>query len=244
MKRYLSTIQYVGKNYCGFQMQENGISIQEVIENSLEKLFNKHIEIFASGRTDAGVNALGQTIHFDVDTTIPAEKIPLAINPLLPVDIKFVSTKEVSKNFNARFDVKKKTYLYDIYISPVELPVYELFAYHQKKQPDISLMKQCASVLVGKHDFRAFMSAGAQSKTFERTIFKISIKQSKNLISIEVCGNGFLYNMVRIIVGTLLEVGYRKKTSEQISLALKSLNRSKTGYLVPAKALFLKNVKY
>lgn|SRR5574344_765108 len=244
MKRYLAKIQYLGANYCGFQSQKNGIAIQQVVEESLAKLFGNKTEIFASGRTDAGVNALGQTIHFDAETNIPANKIPLAVNQLLPSDIKFLSVVEVEKNFNARFDVKKKTYLYNIYVSPVELPIYELFAYHQKKQPDINLMKLCSNVLIGTHDFSAFMSAGGQSKTFERTIYKISIKQSKNIITIEVCGNGFLYNMVRIIVGTLLEVGFKKKTVEQIELALNAKDRTKTGYLVPAKALFLKEVKY
>ena len=244
MKRYLCTVQYIGKNYCGYQSQDNGVSIQQKIEEALEFAFKQKIEIFASGRTDAGVNAYAQTFHFDADTTIPAPKVPFAVNMFLPEDIKILDCKQVSDSFNACFDVKKKTYEYNIYVSPVERPVKNMFAYHIQKMPDIDKMKQCAAVLVGEHNFKAFMSAGGQSKTFERKIYSIKIKQKQNDISVEVTGNGFLYNMVRIIVGTLLEVGYGKKTIKDIENALESQQRKYAGYLVPAHALFLKSVKY
>ena len=244
MKRFLCTVQYLGKNYCGYQRQDNGVSIQQKIEEALEAALKQKVEIFASGRTDAGVSALAQTFHFDSDTTIPAEKIPFAVNMFLPEDIKLLSCKQVSDNFNARFDVKKKTYQYSIYVSPVELPVKNMFSYHVQKMPDIEKMNRCANVLVGEHNFKAFMSAGGQTKTFVRKVYSIKIKQKKDDIVIEVTGNGFLYNMVRIIVGTLLEVGYGKKTIKDVEFALESQSRKNAGYLVPAHALFLKSVKY
>ena len=243
MKRYLCTVQYLGKNYCGYQRQDNGISIQQKIEEALETAFKQKIEVFASGRTDAGVNAIAQTIHFDADISIPANKIPFAVNQFLPEDISFLSGKEVPSNFNARFDVKKKIYQYDMYVSPVQLPVKE-HAYWLKTMPDIKLMKDCARILCGTHNFKAFMSAGGQTKTYERHIYEIKIEKKQNDVNIEVSGNGFLYNMVRIIVGTLLEVGYGKKTIDDVKFALESKQRKNSGYLVPPHALFLKSVKY
>ena len=166
MKRYLCIVQYLGKNYCGYQRQENGISIQQKIEEAIETALKQKVEIFASGRTDAGVNALAQTFHFDAETTIPAEKLPFAVNQFLPSDIKILNAKEVDNNFNARFDVRKKTYEYHLYISPLELPIKNQLSYWLKKQPNLKDMKKCAKVLIGEHNFKAFMSAGGQSKTF------------------------------------------------------------------------------
>ena len=243
MKRYLATVQYIGKNYSGFQKQDNGTTIQQVIEDALENIFGAKTEVFASGRTDAGVNAYAQTIHFDSDTTIPAHKIPLAANIVLPDDVKLLSCKEVKSDFNARFDVKKKTYEYNCFVSNVKLPTKE-YSYWLTSMPDIKKMKECAKIICGTHDFRAFMSAGSQAKTFERTVFDIKIMQKNKDIVFDVTGNGFLYNMVRIIVGTLLEVGYGKKTIEDVEYALKSKKREYAGYLVPPHALFLKKVVY
>lgn len=245
MKKFLMTIQYLGKNYFGFQKQETEPrTIQGVIEKALNSLTGENIEIFASGRTDAGVSAYAQTAHFESNTTIPANKIPFALNEKLPSDIKITDCKEVPSDFHARFDVKKKTYVYSLYFGPHMLPFYDERSYWLKKQPNIKLMKQCAKILEGKHNFKCFMSSGGQAKTFERIIYYIDIQQKGNLITIEVCGNGFLYNMVRIIVGTLLEVGNKKKTIEDVKLALEKQDRSLAGYLVPAKALYLKEVKY
>ena len=243
MKRYLCKVQYIGKNYCGFQVQDNGVSIQQKIEEALQKAFSQKIEVFASGRTDAGVNAYAQTLHFDAELTIPANRIPFAVNQFLPDDISFLEGKEVDKDFNARFDVKKKTYQYNLYVSPVQLPIKE-YSYWLKTMPNVDLMKECSRTLCGTHNFKAFMSAGGQSKTFERHIYEIKIEKKQNDLVIEVTGNGFLYNMVRIIVGTLLEVGYGKKTVQDVKKALESEQRKNSGYLVPAYALFLKSVKY
>lgn len=244
MARYLITLQYLGKNYAGFQVQENAVTIQQVVEEAIKKVVKQKVEIFASGRTDAGVNAIAQTAHFDCNMTVPAEKFPLAVNPFLPEDIKVISCKQVDDNFHARFNVKKKTYEYHCYVSNVELPLINATSYQLKKQPNINAMKKASQLLVGTHNFKAFMSSGGQQKTFERTIYYIDITYKNNDLVFEVCGNGFLYNMVRIIVGTLLEVGLKRKTLQDVENALNSQNRSNSGYLVPAKALFLKSVKY
>lgn len=245
MKKYLITIQYDGRNYYGFQKQEGEPrTIQGVLEREFSKLFGNNTEIFASGRTDAGVSAFAQTAHFESDTTIPANKIPFAINEHLPRDIRVTSCKEVDSDFHARFDVKKKTYVYNLYFSPHLLPLLDEHCYWIKKQPNIKLMKDCAKMLEGKHNFKAFMSSGGQAKTYERIIYYIDIEQKNNQISVEVCGNGFLYNMVRIIVGTLLEVGYKKKTKQDIKLAMEKQDRTLAGFLVPARGLVLKEVKY
>lgn len=245
MKRYFITIQYLGKNYFGFQVQPHEKNtIQGIIQDAMQKLFGVKTEIFASGRTDAGVSALSQTAHFDAETNIPPEKIPFALNELLPNDIKITSCKQVDDNFHARFDVKKKTYVYKTYFSPHMLPFFESDSLWLKKQPNIKLMNECAKLLLGKHNFKCFMSSGGQQKTFERIIYYIDIKQSNNQITFEICGSGFLYNMVRIIVGTLLEVGYKKKTNQDVLNALNSQDRTMAGYLVSAKGLYLKEVKY
>lgn len=244
MKKYLIYFQYYGKNYCGFQKQDNGLSIQQVVENALENALNKKVEIFASGRTDAGVSAICQTAHFDTDTTIPASKIPFAVNKYLPEDIKIIKCNQVKQDFHARFDVKQKTYKYNMYVSPVELPLKSLTAYWLKKMPNMELIKQASALLIGTHNFKGFMSAGGQAKTFERTIYDIKVIKKGKDISIEVTGSGFLYNMVRIIVGTLLEVSYGRKTVEDVQQVLQTQNRSLAGFLVPPYGLFLKQVKY
>ena len=244
MKKYLITIQYNGENYSGFQRQDNAVTIQQVIEDAIEKVLKKKVEIFASGRTDAGVHAIAQTAHFSCDTTVPAEKFPLAVNPFLPSDVKITSCREVPEDFHARFNVKKKCYEYHCYVSPVELPLINKYSYQLKKQPNIKLMQKASKLLEGTHNFKAFMSSGGQQKTFERTIYYIDVSYKNNDLKVEVCGNGFLYNMVRIIVGTLLEIGYKQKPIENIEKALKTGDRTLLGYLVPAHALFLKYVKY
>ena len=244
MKKYLIYLQYYGKNYCGFQRQDNGLSVQQVVETALEMALNQKVEIFASGRTDAGVSAICQTAHFLSDTTIPANKIPFAVNKFLPDDIKVIKGKQVKQDFHARFDVKQKTYKYNMYISAVELPLKSLTAYWLKKMPDVELMEEASKLLVGTHNFKGFMSAGGQAKTFVRTIYDIKITKKNKDISIEVCGSGFLYNMVRIIVGTLLEVGYGRKSATDLQRVLQTQDRSLAGYLVPPYGLFLKSVKY
>ena len=244
MKKFLITIQYRGENYCGFQKQPTEKTIQGELEKALSEVFKQNVEIFASGRTDAGVHAINQTAHFEVDTTIPAGSIPFAVNIILPDDIKVLSCKEVPADFHARFNVRKKTYEYKMYVSEHILPLLDTNHYQLKKQPDFNKMKDAAKVLLGKHNFKSFASSGNQTKDFVRHIYDIKLSQKERVLTIEISGNGFLYNMVRIIVGTLLEVGYGRKTVEDVKKALDAEDRRLAGFLVPAKALYLKEVKY
>lgn len=247
------TVSYNGKNYVGWQKQKNGNSIQQEIENALFVLFGKAVEIFGSGRTDAGVHALGQTAHFDADenmlksflnnkTKLNCEKLVKAINNNLPNNVAIIKAKQVSKNFHARFSAKQKTYVY--LLSWQQTPFNNGLAWNVKIPPNIELMQQGANALIGTHDFSSFCSTKTQVKDFVRTIFSIKIKKEKNSIKFEICGNGFLYNMVRIIVGTLYDVGIQKLKPSDVDLILEGRNRNLAGKTAPAEGLYLKKVGY
>ena len=242
--RVLLTLSYDGTNFCGWQRQKNGVSVGETIENAIFALTGEKVSVTGSGRTDAGVHALGQTAHFDTNSTIPAEKFYKALNPFLPPEIKAISSKEVDKNFNACRTAKKKTYSYSFYCSEVEIPTLDRYALRIDKAPDFNLMKSAIELLVGEHDFKAFCASGSTAKTSVRTIYSIEIVSNKNGFSLEVTGNGFLYNMVRIISGALLDVGYGSKTLADIKRALETGKREILGKTLPAKALTLISVLY
>lgn len=244
MKRYLLTVQYLGRNYQGFQRQKNEPTIQKCLEDAMFKVFQQEIEVFASGRTDAGVNAIAQTVHFDAETKIEDKRIPFALNQNLPDDVKVTSCKVVPNDFHARFSVRKKTYEYKLYVSEHILPILDEHALQVKFPLNIELMKKASKILEGEHDFKAFASSGNNTKDFVRRIYEIKVSQKEREMTISVSGNGFLYNMVRIIVGTLIEVGQGKRTVENVKQLLLSKDRKNAGYLVPAKGLFLKEVKY
>ncbi|NLZ25188.1 MAG: tRNA pseudouridine(38-40) synthase TruA [Clostridiales bacterium] len=242
--RYLITVEYDGTNYVGWQKQTNGISVQEVLENALGRLFSKDTPCTAAGRTDAGVHALAQAVHFDADTSIPTEKIPFALNTLLPDDISVKSIREVPGDFNARYSAKKKTYRYSIYVSPHRLPLLERTHAHCVKPLDIDEMKKAAEHIKGEHDFSAFEAAGAVVKSKVRTIYSLNIEQKGNEVTITVTGNGFLYNMVRIIAGTLMYVGLHKLSADDVKTIIDSRDRTAAGKTLPAKGLMLVSVEY
>lgn len=248
------TISYNGKNYVGWQKQNNGKSVQEEIENALLILLGEKVEVFASGRTDAGVHAICQVAHFEsnsekLETNFAKknksscfEKLVVALNANLPSDIRVEKANKVRKNFHARFDVKKKTYEYLMSWkqTPFNLGLVGLF----RKKPCIEAMKNASRFLIGTHNFSSFASSKTQAKDFIRTIYKINITKKTNCIKIEICGNGFLYNMVRIIVGTLYDVGIGKIQPEKIKEILEKKNRIYAGETAPAEGLYLKKVKY
>lgn len=238
------TISYDGTNYCGYQKQKNGVSVQEVLEKAIENATGKKITTTASGRTDAGVHAEGQVVSFSYDGSIPPERFYLALNPLLPSDIKAISSSGEKEDFNARKSAKEKTYSYSFYYSGVELPLRDRYALRLDRKPNFELMKESAKLLEGEHDFKAFCATKSSVKSTTRTIYSIEILEDKEGFSINVSGNGFLYNMVRIIAGTLLDVGYEKKAKEDILLALKDGKREHLSKTLPAKALTLKQVEY
>ena len=242
--RVLLRVEYKGTDYCGWQRQKNGLSVQEVLAKAVFETTGEASVMHGSGRTDAGVHALGQAVHFDTHTSIPLDKLPIAINAHLPANIRVLSAKEVDAGFNARFDAKQKTYLYKMYAAPVSSPVREgLFAFVHKR-PDVEKMRKAAGYILGEHDFKVFQAAGGHVKTTVRTVTSLEIRENGEEISFEVTGNGFLYNMVRIMVGTLYYVGIGKIDAEDIPAIILSGKRDRAGKTMPPEGLYLKEVKY
>lgn len=235
-------IEYEGSSYSGWQKQANAKTIQSEIERALTKITGNEIEIFASGRTDAGVHSLGQVANFHIESRIPAEKMKFALNQLLPEDIRVLESEEVSEDFHSRFSAKKKTYLYRIQTGEVKRALERNISYFVRGTLDLGKMRNTAQYLVGEHDFSAFKTEGSSATNFVRTIYRIDISQKNDIIEIEITGNGFLYNMVRIIVGTLIDAG--KGLERDIPQILAMKDRSLAGHTAPAHGLFLKEVFY
>lgn len=244
MKRYKITISYLGTNYCGWQTQNNGLSVQAVIEKEFSELFGAKTAVTASGRTDAGVHAAGQVAHFDAETSIPADKIPFAINTKLPEDIRVLDCEEVLNDFHARFGAKQKTYAYSLYVAPHSNPLKNATAEHITAKLDISAMKKAAKYIEGTHDFKCFEAAGSTVKNTVRTVGELRLDVDGDNITVVVTGNGFLYNMVRIIAGTLVDVGKGKINAEAIPDIIASGDRTLAGKTLPAKGLCILQVIY
>lgn len=256
--RYRAVISYYGANYVGWQRQLNGLSVQEVLEKALEKTFGAPTSATASGRTDAGVHALGQVVHFDAETSIPTDKIPFAVNTHLPDDVSMLSCEIAPENFNARFSAKRKTYCYKIYVSKHRLPVLELDHEHITYPLDLDKIGQAAKIIEGTHDFKCFEASGSVIKNTVRTVYSVDVvtrpfdnttvradgKFFDGELSISVTGNGFLYNMVRIIAGTLVYVGIGKLTPQDVSRILETGDRKAAGKTLGAKGLTLMSVQY
>jgi tRNA pseudouridine38-40 synthase len=237
-------IEYDGSNYCGWQVQPNGMSVQQMIEESLFELTGERIRIHGSGRTDAGVHATGQTANFKTSSKIPPEAFSKALNHKLPDDISIVSSSEVPEEFHARFSAKGKRYRYVIFTRDSRSPFHENRSYRTMKKPDVAKMASAAVHFKGTHDFKGFMSSGSKVEDTVRTISDISVEEKEDVIEIRVFGNGFLYNMVRIIAGTLLECGYGKLDPEEIPYIINSGKRENAGPTLPSYGLFLDEVVY
>ncbi len=243
--KIMLTISYDGTNYCGWQVQPSADTVQERIEQAIFKVTGENVRVTGSGRTDSGVHALGQTAHFSVEkATIPAEKYAKALNAYLPPDIRVLSSCTVEDTFDACRGAKQKTYKYSCYLSDIELPLKERYSVRMDKGLDIEKMKKGASVFIGTHDFKGFCSTGSSIKTTERTIYALDIDFFGLDLTFSITGNGFLYNMVRIIVGTLVKLGENKCRIEDIEEMLKSGNRTLGGKTLPAKGLCLESVIY
>ncbi len=237
-------VSYDGTNYCGWQVQPNGVSVQQVLEDALFEITGERTRITGSGRTDAGVHALGQVAHFITHSNVPAERFSRAFNIKLPDDIKVLSSEKVEDDFHAVASAKKKTYRYSVYVSQCILPLRDRYAVQIKKQPDLEKMQDCVSVLLGEHDFKSMSASGGGAKTTVRTIYDLKIEQKGESIDFLVTGNGFLYNMVRIMVGTLLAVGTNKIDKKDVQEMLIS-GEKKTGIkTLSPKGLTLINVEY
>lgn len=246
-------VMYDGTSYSGWQRVTNTKSskpsIQSVIEENLTQLLSEEIMITASGRTDAGVHAISQVVNFKTKNAIELRRLTSDMNQRLPEDISIYNVAEVSKEFHSRYDAKKKTYVYYIDVRERESVFNRKYSYPLGKMLDINMMKEAASYLIGTHDFKAFCTDRKDGKSTVRTIYDIKIEQMNDRygaseVIIEITGNGFLYNMVRIIVGSLVEVGLLQRTSESIHDALVQKNRMKAGMTLGSQGLFLKNVEY
>ncbi len=244
MKNISLTIQYLGTNYCGFQRQKNGLSVQEVLEEAIFEATNEKVSLTPSGRTDAGVHALGQVANFMYGGSIPTSKLKIVINQHLPKDIRVVDAKERDLNFNARKSAKKKTYLYKIYTGEIMSVFDEDRVLHYPRQLDIKLLNKCAKALVGEHNFSSYVASGASTSTTVRTIYSATFEQDGEYLYFHITGNGFLYNMVRILVGTMLEVGTHKRTFESFEKSLLGGKRSDVGRTAKACGLYLESVEY
>ena len=245
MRRIKINISYDGTNYGGWQVQPNRASIQEMIEEALFTLTSESIRIHGSGRTDAGVHAKAQIAHFDMEKTFPNDKLKLALNSLLPPDIRINSVTNVKTDFHARYDVQQKEYHYFIYNGSPLSPFDEKYKVQIKKKINIAAMQKAATYLVGKHDFASFTAnAGKELETTVRNVTEVQIKKSGNNITIIAKSEGFLYKMVRSIAGFLIRVGLEEVPPESTKNILEMKTRGKDVKTAPAKGLFLWNVKY
>lgn len=242
MKRFMLTIAYDGTAYSGFQIQKNHPTIEGELQRCLCELLKEEIHVIGGSRTDAGVHALCNVAVFDSKTNIPPEKLSYAINQHLPQDIRIMNSKEVPCDFHPRHCDTKKTYEYRITRGEFPIPTKRLYTYFTYHNLNLDKMQEAADLLTGEHDFKSFCAAAAVVESTVRTIYSITVREEKEDIVIQVCGNGFLYNMVRIIAGTLMEAGKGKWEPETILDILNARDRKKAGPTAPACGLTL--IKY
>ena len=249
MTRYKLNIEYDGTNLVGWQKQKNGLSIQEILEQSFFKLTGERKTMQGAGRTDAGVHALNQVAHFDLNKKIKTDAIRDGLNFHIKklyrkTKVSVLKTKKVKKDFHARFSAKQKTYLYNILDRRPPPVIEKKRVWHVKKKLDDKIMKKAAKILEGKHDFTSFRSTECQSKSPVKTIDSIKISRIGEKIQIWIKARSFLHNQVRIIVGTLVLVGKKKWNEKNIEEALKSKKRAAAGQTAPAEGLYLHSIKY
>ena len=244
MKRIKLTIAYDGTNYCGWQVQDNGITVEEVVTKAVSKLLGQDISLIGASRTDSGVHARGNVAVFDCESPIPGDKFCFALNKLLPDDIVIMDSCETAPDFHPRHCDSRKTYEYRICNARFVQPTERLYAHHVHKTLDVQAMRQAAAYLVGEHDFTSFCSVDTQVESKVRTIYALDVLQDGANITIRITGSGFLYNMVRIIAGTLLQVGLSGMEPEQVKEILEARDRAKAGPTAPAKGLTLIGIEY
>ena len=237
-------VKYFGKNYHGWQKQPGAKTIQGEIEKSAAEIFGESIYLIGSGRTDAGVHSLGQTANFITRHSIPEDKILYALNSKLPRDIRIINSEEVPIGFHSRYDALGKTYEYRIYNSRIIDPFIKDTSYFIPYRLDIEKMYRVKDCFKGEHDFQGFMSTGSSVENTVRKIHNIGMYKENNLIKFNITGNGFLYNMVRIIIGTLIDIGRGKIEEDNLEKIIKSKNRKLAGHTAKSEGLFLKRVYY
>lgn len=243
-KRVRLVVAYDGTNYHGWQVQNNGVTIESELNRALSELFQEEIQVIGASRTDSGVHALGNVAVFDTGSRMPAEKVSYALNQRLPEDIRIQCSEEVAADWHPRYCESRKTYEYRIYRGQFPLPtkrLYSLFSYHSF---DVEKMQEAAAYLVGEHDFKSFCQVGAQVQSTVRTLYQAEVEEQGEDLVIRVCGNGFLYNMVRIIAGTLMEVGQGKRKPEDMLSIIEAKDRAAAGPTAPAHGLTLMKYEY
>ena len=244
MRNIKLTIEYDGKDFNGWQKQPTKLNIQGTIEQAIKQITGEDIELNASGRTDAGVHALGQVANFKTNSKIPIEKFAIAINSKLKRSIVIKKAEEVDERFHSRLSCKRKTYRYIINNSPEGTAIYRNLETHIPQKLDVEKMKKAVRYFEGEHDFKAFKASGTSSKSSIRTIYETNVYQENEKIFIELTGNGFLYNMVRIIAGTLVDVSLGKIEPEEIPDIIQDGKRENAGKTLPPQGLYLVNVEY
>ena len=238
-------VAYDGTNYCGWQVQPNGITVEEVLNRALSELLGEEITVTGASRTDAGVHSLGNVAVFETNTRMPAEKISYALNQRLPEDIAVQDSAEVPEDFHPRFSRSRKTYEYRILNRRFPMPTLRKDTYFYHQPLDVEKMREAAAFLVGEYDFTSFSSVHAQTNTFVRTIYALTVERGEDdVIRIRVTGNGFLYNMVRIIAGTLIQVGAGRIAPEEMPVILEARNREWAGPTAPAHGLTMMGIEY
>ena len=245
MPRIALTCEYDGTDFVGFQIQDNGRSVQEELNKALSELYKTDIKVTGCSRTDSGVHAREHVSSADVPFFIPEDKIPLALNSLLPPDLSAKRAYYVKPDFNARFNTLGKRYVYRIFCGQTRSPLLERYSYFCTYSPDIELMRSAAALMAGEHDFAAFCAAGSSASTTVRRLFSVDVSRTDSgVIEIEVKGEAFLYNMVRIIAGTLLYVGIGKLTVSDVAGLFEHPERSDAGKTLPPHGLTLEEVFY
>lgn len=237
-------LEFDGTNYCGWQIQPDAPTVQGILKNAILNTTGEDVMPKGSSRTDSGVHAKGYVCNFHSDTTIPVDKLPHALNCHLPEDVIVTGAEAVADDFIASGSATKKTYRYTIDNSEFSDVFYNRYAWHYKYSLDVEKMKEAGQHFLGTHDFLGFAASGFSVKTTVRTIYELKIEQSGNIITMDITGNGFLYNMVRIIAGTLVYVGSGKIDPKDIPLIIASRDRTRAGITAPAKGLCLKEVFY
>jgi tRNA pseudouridine38-40 synthase len=244
MRNILITLEYDGTNYHGWQRQKNAVGIQEVVETAIEKVTGEAVTLIASGRTDAGVHAFDQKANFKTDSCLPADKFSPALNGILPADIRVIDSRQVDMSFHARYSATGKKYRYRIYNGPNRPAIYRNYCVFIPIRLDVDAMFQGALLLKGRHDFSSFCGSGSCVKSRIRTIKTIELIRERNMIDLVVEADGFLYNMVRIIAGTLVQVGKGKLEPSAVKEILDGRDRRLAGPTLPPHGLFLEKVYY
>ena len=244
MRRILLTVEYDGTAYAGWQRQSNALSVQQVLEEKLSRLTKAPVTLHGASRTDAGVHALGQSAHFDTESAIPADKFSYAVNTMLPEDIRVRASRQVPETFHARFSTKGKRYRYLMHAAPHAGALDRLTHAHVIYPLNVEAMDREARTLVGTHDFAAFAASGSVVKDTVRTLYSARVERREEEVRLTIEGSGFLYNMVRIIAGTLIGVGSGKLRPGAFERAIASGNRLDLGVTAPARGLTLMEVFY